>query len=183
MSLLEEIVANSKQRWIASVVILLVLIGSVVAIVREVVGPPIPQGPTQAWFYDLNTAKLFPGPIDSIPPIPAPSGPLPDGTLAGVLAHVHTCKTCAEAERAVVYLETRTPEAQAKVAALRKVPPHTDPPPEIRNANCEGILVRLPSDTRWIDNKTQEGRAIEDQTLFDLCPDQPRPRACYPGVP
>ena len=180
---MEQIAENGLQRLVIVTVSVLILIIAIVVILRDVAGPPIPQGPTQTWFYDLNTAKLFPGPIGSIPPIPAPSGPLPDGTLAGVLAHVHTCKTCAESDRAVVYLETRTPEAQAKLAALRKVPPHTDPPPEIRNANCEGILVRLPSDTRWIDNKTQEGRAIEDQTLFDLCPDQPRPRACYPGAP
>ena len=47
----------------------------------------------KAWFYDLNTGTLFVAKKGLIPPIEAPSGPLPDGNGAGVKAHVFTFTT------------------------------------------------------------------------------------------
>ncbi len=39
-------------------------------------------------FYDLNTGQLFVAKSDAVVPIEAPSGPLPNGKPAGVLAYV-----------------------------------------------------------------------------------------------
>ena len=50
--------------------------------------PVRPDEPEKVWFYDLNTKELFTAKRSKLPPIKAPSGPLPDGTPAGVRAYV-----------------------------------------------------------------------------------------------
>ena len=181
MRLLAQSNTNGKRRLVIGAAMTIVLIGTVAVILHLTNQPSNLKGPAQKWFYDLNTGQLFPGPLNAVPPIPAPSGPLADGTPAGALAHVHTCKTCMTRDLAVAYLEIRTPEAQAKLAALRKVPSHVDPPLEIRFAEEEGILVRRPTDTKWLDHNTTEGRNLEGQTVLELCRDNPHPAPCYPG--
>ncbi len=44
----------------------------------------------QAWFYDVNTGKLFLESNDQVGPIEVPSGALDDGTPAGFRAHVYS---------------------------------------------------------------------------------------------
>ena len=157
------------------------LLIAVIAIVRELAGPPIPKPLTQAWFYDLNTGKLFAGPMDAVPPIPAPSGPVSDGSPAGVLAHVFGCTTCAEKSLKIAFLESRTPDASAKLKAWREKSRGHEAPMELRDAEEEGILVRRPADPSWVDQKSTAGRMIEDGAYTEVCPDNPRPENCYPG--
>ena len=49
----------------------------------------VPEG-IFVWFYDLNTDTLFSATANKVGPIEAPSGPLPNGELAGVRAHVYS---------------------------------------------------------------------------------------------
>jgi len=69
--------------------------------------PPKPVAVEKAWYYDLNTGKLFIAEAGRKPPIDAPSGPSPDGKPAGVRAYVLSYKPDPnESERFIAYLET-----------------------------------------------------------------------------
>lgn len=124
-------------------------------IYRELASPNSLKQSTQLWFYDLNTGKLFPAPLDSTPPISAPSGPQPDGAAAGVLAHVYGCLSCAEADRRVAYLKTRTPAAREwarQARALQSASPEQLAKMSIPPSGT-GVFVKRPNDS-------QQGRRI-----------------------
>jgi hypothetical protein len=94
--------------------------------------------PTKAWFYDLNTGKLFIAKTGLTPPIAAPSGPLPDGRPAGVKAIVLSyIAEPNEAERFIGFLQTTEPASSKPI-----------------------VLVRTIEDANWIAVDTPEGRAI-----------------------
>lgn len=170
-----------RRQLIVGTIATVILVIAVIAIVRELIGPPIPNTPARAWFYDLNTGKLFAGLIDQIPPIPAPSGPLPDGSPAGVLAHVYSCKTCAEADRVVVYLETRSPESAAGLRAFRELPRGAGPTPAMMSAlGGAGILVKRPTDVEWVIHHSPDARPVEDDAVLALCENNATPRPCLP---
>lgn len=110
----------------------------------------------QAWFYDLNTGKLFAAPASRVPPIAAPSGTAPDGTPAGVRAYVVTYGSGNDqSEPAITYLETRAPEtpADAYHAAHEKVGAEWG----------KGLLVRRVDDSEWVPADDPAGRAIIEQ--------------------
>ena len=66
-----------------------------------------------AWFYDLNTGQLFRAKSNGLPPIAAPSGPLPNGEHAGVRAKVFACGDCSDpSNRFIGWLEKLTPEVK-----------------------------------------------------------------------
>ncbi len=79
-------------------------------------GKPRSRVVTQAWYLDLNSRKLFPGPIREVPPIPAPSGAYQGGN-GGALAHVFGCGDCSESDRRIAFLEVYTPKAAALLKA------------------------------------------------------------------
>lgn len=141
----------------------------------QTIGPSFLQRPMQKWFYDLNTGKLFLGPGDAIAPIPAPSGALPDGSLAGVLAHVYSCGECTEKERVVAYLETCSPAAQARIKSLQQPGQHPMPTESMRS----GILLKRPGDAQWIEHDTPEATKLLDEVL-PLCPNGAAPQPCMP---
>jgi len=73
------------------------------------------------WYYDLNTAKLFTAKADSGVPIKAPSGPLKDGTPAGVRAYVFSyVQEPNESERFIGFLETIDPNVTEEELAAAK---------------------------------------------------------------
>jgi hypothetical protein len=79
---------------------------------------PAPQIVTieKEWYYDLNTDELFVADKGLVPPIEAPSGPLPSGKPAGVRAYVLSyADEPNESKRFIAFLETiASPEIQAK---------------------------------------------------------------------
>jgi hypothetical protein len=94
--------------------------------------------PTKAWFYDLNTGKLFTAKTGLTPPIAAPSGPLPDGRPAGVKAFVLSyVAEPNEAERFIGFFQT-TESASPKPI----------------------VFVRTLEDANWIPLDTPQGHAI-----------------------
>jgi len=166
----------------------LVLILSVVAIVRQA-RPPSPRGPEQKWLYDLNTGQLFAGAINEIPPIAAPSGPLPDGSPAGVLAHVYGCGDCSTANRVVAYLETYTPEQKGQLQQWNDRARRTEPPPDGQAfvpdlgfaavLSGQAALVKRLEDADWVVRGSAEGMTLTSESM-PQCPADVYPEQCRP---
>ena len=137
----------------------------------------------KAWFYDLNTGKLFVGKSDQIPPIEAPSGPLriepPVGPLrnggpAGVKAYVFSyADEPNESERFIGFLETTVPKAiMEKLESIRPKAGGTE--------QWEyGKLVRRVEDEHWVPGDSDEGRAILKE-VYLLNENGERARYCPP---
>jgi len=115
----------------------------------------------KAWFYDLNTGKLFVDRSDKIAPIEAPSGPLPNGEPGGVKAYVFTyAYEPNEAERFIGFLETIDPNAEKDSSSSGKS----------RTAGGaqwgRGKLIRRVEDEQWLAGDSSEGRAILEEVLI-----------------
>ena len=110
----------NKNSPVVVICAILVLIGCVVFVLHtnETLHPPMIKN---AYYYDLETGKIFIGPSDGIPPIPSPSGHKdPNGNNMGVRAILFSCGKCDdESSRFIGYLETLTPEAKEQMTFLR----------------------------------------------------------------
>ena len=167
-----------RRKLILVSVSILVLIGSVFSLWRSC-SRPSPRFRAENWFYDLNTGQLFPGPRGAIPPIDAPSGPLPDGTPAGVRAHVFGCGGCDPKNRTIAWLETYTVQERDQLT-----------PPPITSLKAEDIKPFMPAvqfsprvkrvdGTAWVSKDSPEG-AILIRSALPQCPDGSAPRECWP---
>ncbi len=156
-----------------TVVTVLVLLVVVISLLS---GPEAPEVKEfkKAWYYDLNTGKLFVAKSDLIPPIEAPSGPLPDGSLAGVKAHVFTFATEPnESERFIGFLETSDPNAE--ISSTGAASQKTDSAASWGH----GKLFRSVEDEKWVSGSSKEGRAILNE-VFAPNKNAERPRYCLP---
>jgi hypothetical protein len=104
----------------------------------------------KAWFYDLNIGKLFVDKESKAGPVKAPSGPGPDGELAGVRAHVFTYKN--EPDEADLYIGYLTkPDSNAT---------------DLDEATWEqATLVRSISDANWVSANSPKGKKIIKEAL------------------
>ena len=105
----------------------------------------------KAWFYDLNTGKLFIAESDLAAPTQAPSGPLPDGSPAGVKAYVFSyVNDPNESQRFIGFLEMPDPNIAAD-----------KPNPNLSGAKLWGYgkLIRK-VDTQWFQANTSQGQTI-----------------------
>jgi len=107
------------------------------------------------WFYDWNTGELFVAKGNLVPPIEAPSGPLPCGRPAGVRAYVFSyIDEPNESERFIGFLEKPNPAAG------------TDTPGGIDEGTGgaeqwgQGRLICMVGDERWVPADSEQGRAI-----------------------
>jgi hypothetical protein len=126
------------------------------------------------WYYDLNTGKLFTAEKGLVPPIEAPSGPLPDGKPAGVRAYIVSyVYEPNESERFIALLETtasdemlaRWPSRAGRASAARKW--------------GRGKLIRKVDDKLWIPADTKLGlQLLED--AFAPNENGERPTYCRP---
>jgi len=147
-----------------------------VVVISVLSGPDAPEVKEfkKAWYYDLNTGKLFAAKSSLVPPIEAPSGPLPDGRPAGVRAHVFTFSAEPnESDRFIGFLET------------------TDPNAGINGSGSEGErtggfaswghgkLIRRVEDEKWVSGGSKEARAILEEA-FARDENAERPRSCPP---
>jgi hypothetical protein len=136
---------------LASVLMLLVIIGLLIPDKTAVEVREYEKG----WFYDLNTDKLFVAKSDLVPPIESPSGPLPNGELAGVKAYVFSYVTEPnESERFIGFLETFQTEAKEQEVVPVK--------PASGGAEKwgQGKLIRRLSDEQWVPANSEQGKAI-----------------------
>jgi len=117
--------------------------------------PVIPHEPEQAWFYDLNTKELFTAKISKLPPIKAPSGPLPDGKPAGVRAYVFSCNDPNKTETSTVigFLEMFSSEGKESQKSY-------DPQKHSAKLWAKGRFFRHPEDKEWLPADSPEGFTI-----------------------
>jgi len=154
---------------IASVSVLLLL----VAIITLLVPPKTKtvQHTDKQWFYDLNTDKLFIADKNLIPPIEAPSGPLPNGQPAGVRAYVLTYASKAnESKRFIAFLETANPDVE------NASPGSTDTKAGGAGRWGHGKLIRRLEDEQWVPADSTDGRAILEEAFT---PDENGERPYY----
>lgn len=135
-----------------------------------------PTGNSKTWFYDLNTGELFTAAAKELPPVKAPSGTLPDGQPAGVLAHVLSfADEPNESNRFIAFLETYTPETKQQLSAFLKS--KNKNPDLIKNWNS-GRLVRAVDDNDWFPADSNHGRAVQKNLITDANGRQPH--ICMP---
>ena len=135
---------------------IIVIITMVTIFITSLIGPArkIERNPN-AWFYDLNTGKLFTAERTAIPPIKAPSGPLPNGQPAGVLANVVVYQGPEDQSEPVIkYLEKLTPAGKQKLAELY------ENGEQARMRWAQERLIRRVEDEEWAKADSPEGRAI-----------------------
>lgn len=131
----------TKQIWS----ILAITAGVLVAVVlwwlaRE---PTVSFGKVYA--YDTGTKQLY-ATNESLPPMPAPSGPTAGVKVQALIFDGDTKPT-------VVYLMSYTPEAHASLAKDG----------QITQTVVDGTLVRRPDDTEWTPNNSPAGKAIRER--------------------
>lgn len=110
-----------------------------------------------AWFYDINTGKLFQGSPKKIGPIKAPSSPTADGEPAGFRAHVYSyLREPNDAELFVGFLERPDPDSESKCSAL-----------DFGQFDkwARSRLIRRPKDKGWVPATSPEGRKILDEMI------------------
>lgn len=117
----------------------------------------------KVWFYDLNNGELFAQPLNTRPPVKAPSGDK-DGKPAGVRAHVFACDGhCGDKDaRHIRYLET-TAEGGASEETL---------------VDESHRLVRVLDGEEWHSYNSKEGLAVRGNAF--KCPNGGRDRPCFP---
>jgi hypothetical protein len=163
---------------ILATVLVLILIGSTISLWRSCSrrSPPFRAGD---WFYDLNTQQLFAGPRGAVPPIDAPSGPLPDGTPAGVRAKVFGCGGCAAEQRTIAWLETYTvPDRDL----LRSPPPDPNKPETLKPVMPTApvtLLIKRVADPAWVGQTSPAGAELMTASL-PQCPGELVPQECWP---
>lgn len=164
---------NSAMVTIAAVVLLVVALSILVMSFRRV-----DASDAGAYYFDLNTGRLFTASMTEIPPIEAPSGPLqtPQGPLpAGVRVHILSCGSCADfagmtaeevkaAGAEIAYLEMLTPEGKAIVTGPPPGPQEIVPPPE------QYTLVADPATKQWQLSASPEGNFIVRSASLRECP-------------
>lgn len=173
----------SGSKTILTTVLVLILAGSTISLWRSCSRrSPALRG--DDWFYDLNTSQLFPGPRGAIPPIDAPSGPLPDGSPAGVRARVFGCDGCSEDQRTIAWLETYPVEQRDQLTP----PP---PPPPSSGAGTQELmkpfmptvqfepLIKRVDDPAWVSRAAPEGAELIASAL-PKCGGDLAPQECWP---
>lgn len=107
----------------------------------------------RAWFYDQNTQQLFEASSKKAGPIKAPSGPLPDGSPAGVRAHVYShIPEPNESDLFIGFLEMPAPQA-AKRSQI-------DAEADTADSWARNRMIKRPEDETWVPASGHRGREI-----------------------
>ena len=149
---------NPKLVLTLAALSLIILVIAIIPLFRaEKIDPIKPSG--NEWYYDLNTNELFIAPKGLPVPTEAPSGPLPNGKLAGVRACVLSFKLePKESETFIGYLETADPNAK-----------------NLTSPNwSQGKLIRRIQDDQWFTPQSSKGKEIIQQAfLADINGERP----------
>jgi hypothetical protein len=107
----------------------------------------------KGWFYDQNTGQLFKASSKKSGPIKAPSGPLPDGSPAGVKAHVYSyAPEPNESDHFIGFLEK--PASDSPVTTSDKTDKETSKP------WGQNLWIKRPEDKTWVRPTTAPGKKI-----------------------
>ena len=151
---------NLNPRVVIGIAAVSFLLFIVIAIGQLI--PDKPAGieePKKVWFYDINSKQLFAAKTSNLPPIKAPSGPLPDGTPAGVRAYVFASNDPNGTEPVIGFLETFSPEG-------KEIQKTYDSKKHDAKQWAEGRLFRRPNDKEWVPADSPEGQAIYEKFLI-----------------
>lgn len=162
---------NEQDPWIIISITGVTLVVLLIVVIGVLSGPKTPKIKEfkKAWFYDLNTGKLFVAKSKLKPPIKAPSGPLADGNPAGVIAHVFTyVYEPNESERFIGFLETTDPNAAIDISGKQRT--------DSAQSWGQGKLIRRVEDEQWFSGSSKEARAILNEVLL---PNENGERARY----
>lgn len=157
---------SNLQRNLTIAVCIFVIAGAGYFIVRALI--PRPEPIPNAYFFDLNTKKIFIASASERAPIATPSGPF-ENEPAGVRLFVFSCSPCPNLNgktldevkalgATVGWLERYSPEAQKKLNA-------GDHNPETL---IEGVQIRAANGARWLAPNTREATAIRE-SISRLC--------------
>ncbi|UCD49742.1 MAG: hypothetical protein JSW27_19685 [Phycisphaerales bacterium] len=142
---------HPKAAAIIALLVVVLLWTGVAHIVRKPPGRHRRES-KKAWFYDLNTGRLFVGSGKEIGPVKAPSGPLPNGEPAGYRAHVCSfLRDPNESERFVAFLEK--PDPNSSPAALTWDPGNLE-------EWAKGRLIKRVGGDEWVSPTSPRGRQI-----------------------
>ena len=131
-----------------------------------------------AWFYDLGTGQLFRAKGNLLPPIDAPSGPLPNGESAGVRAKVFAFGDCADpSNRFIGWLEKLNPEVKYSIVHEGIGTWYDYSPTDI--AYVDGLLVRSVNGEYWYKATSDAGRKLF-QVPREKCPPGVVLHSCFP---
>ena len=154
---------------VVAIIAAIVLIVAVVLIFRQAgIGGGSMGSPKDAYWYDLDTGKLF-GHKAVTPPIEAPSGG------EGVRAHVFACNNCDDkSDRFIAFLERYSDEGKKALeegAASGK-------DPMFRAQAMQYSEVRLEADTEWTSGADMEAAMAIRQYQNTQCGDKPA-KPCF----
>jgi hypothetical protein len=184
----------SARNWInehSGLITLLAIVSLVVALGITLANSRSRPRVDQAWYYDLNTGKLFPGSPTAIAPILAPSNATEPATAeAGVRAYVFSCGSCEDSNKTfVAYVETRTPEAKAAVAVMGENPDTSTMPQAERQKlkinPLEGVLIAEPVEGKpsgswkWISRYSPAGEELVKKAIRPCASDE-KLAPCFP---
>ncbi|MBX3380830.1 MAG: hypothetical protein KF805_12120 [Phycisphaeraceae bacterium] len=139
---------------------------------------PKPQTIPGAYFFDLNTKKIFVVPANTRAPVSTPSGPF-ENEPAGVRLFLFSCKPCPNFDGKTLE------EVKALGATVGWIERYTAEAKKLLDAGdrksetlFEGLQMRAPSGDRWLSPSSREALAIRD-TISRLCSGLPG-QACNP---
>ena len=131
-----------------------------------------------AYFFDLNTKKIFVVPANTRPPVSTPSG-LFENEPAGVRLYLFSCTPCPRFDGKTL------DEAKALGATVGWIERYTAEAKQLLESGdrksetlFEGLQMRAPSGDRWLSPSSREGLAIRE-AISRLCAGLPG-QACNP---
>ena len=134
-----------------------VLLVVVLLWVRRAGPASAPPQTRMAWFCDINTGRLFLVRSKEIGPVPAPSGPTPDGEPAGFRAYVYSYVLAPnESDLFVGFLERPDDASGIKVS-----------PADMKDLHqwSQARLIKWVKDKAWVPAASPEGQAILQEML------------------
>ncbi len=196
----------NRNSELVTVISVFLLVFSLVVLVKN--APRQPRLITKAYYYDVVSGRLYPGPLQDTPPIPTPDGNMKNGVFAGVRANVFSCTSCDdEKARVIGYLETYTQEAREALETQRAIaeanarmmeaasaangngpdtfPSATQTGPDENEVRLlelvsRGRLVALPNNVeKWFRMDSDEGLELVNSAM-KKCPGDRYASQCYP---
>lgn len=181
---------NSAVTTIGAVVIIIICLVILLWNAGVVGGPSYHR---TAYYYDIQTHKLFVSKIGQMAPIKSPSG-----ANNGVLAHVFSCTDCSDqSSRFIGWLERYTPKAKKRAQMAKKIekkrqdwikahpdaktPPPGPDPMALMMGGPGSTVVRLPKEgAKWVSPMSKAGNAIMSRTISKKCGADQKIKRCYP---
>ncbi|MFC1765619.1 hypothetical protein ACFL6U_26535 [Planctomycetota bacterium] len=149
---LRERLNRYPQLVIGLTILAICVLGIVLVTLRSDRSESLVREGSLVWFYDLNTDKLFCAKRNKLGPIEVPTGPMPNGDLAGVRAHVYSYVVDPnEDDLFVGFLDKPDPDALGKRPTWKR----TD-----FEKWTQYRVIRRVKDQQWVPAASESGQKI-----------------------